>query len=261
MKNTILKIYISIALITIITGCNAEENKLNETHQDEKFMLGTTLDNGKLIHFTYDVPYNVHLSSNEGSLHQALLYGDISLDEFINQLTYITMVNDGGSKLYKYDKNKKVFGDSDFYVLVCNSYDNQNNLYVAKYQDSLNDKCITKINDLIGVTMEIKKNTLTNTGATVVITDLSERKNIYGNPYRIDKFENNKWKELELVTTDTVAWTTIGYYVDEFKKLEFDINWEWLYGKLKKGKYRIVKETSIQGEGTKHYITAEFVIE
>ena len=261
MKNNLLKILLFTTLITVVTGCNDEENKLTESLQEEKFMLGTTLDDGRLIQFTFDVPYNVNFSSNEESLHQALLYGKITLDEFINQLTPFTTANDGGSKLYKYDKNKKIFGDNDFYVLVCNSYDNQNDIYVAKYLESLNDKCITKIDDLILVTMEIKNNTLTNTGATVVITDLSNRKNIYGTPYRIDKFEDNRWKKLKLITSDPVVWTTIVYYVDENKKLEFDINWERLYGKLKKGKYRIVKETSTQGEGTEHYITAEFVIE
>lgn len=261
MKNKLLKIILSIFIIIIFTGCNTTENNLNENLQEDKFMLGTTLDNDRLIQFTFDVPYNIDFSQNEESLHEALLYEKISLDEFINQLTYITMANDGGSKIYKYDKNKKIFGDNDFYVLECNSYDNKNDIYIAKYLDTLNDKCITKIDDLSGVTMKIKENTLTNTGATVIITDLSNRKNIYGTPYRIDKFEDNKWKELELVTSDTVAWTAIGYYVDEYNQLEFNINWEWLYGKLNKGKYRIVKDTSTQGEGTTHYITAEFTIE
>ena len=36
------------------------------------------------------------------------------------------------------------------------------------------------------------------------------------------------------------------------------INWEWLYGKLVNGKYRVVKDTSEPGEGTRHYLTVEF---
>lgn len=49
--------------------------------------------------------------------------------------------------------------------------------------------------------------------------------------------------------------------VGEDNKLELDINWEWLYGKLNPGKYRIVKVISGVVDGVEHYITAEFVIE
>ena len=108
--------------------------------------------------------------------------------------------------------------------------------------------------------MSIKDGTLTKTGATVVITDISSRNNIYGEPYRIDKFVDGEWKTLDTIIDD-YAWISIGYTVGEDNKLELDINWEWLYGELELGKYRIVKDTSESGEGTTHYITAEFVIE
>ena len=55
------------------------------------------------------------------------------------------------------------------------------------------------INNAVGVTMAIKEGTLTKTGATVVITDVSGKKNVYGEEYRIDKLQNGKWKELEVI--------------------------------------------------------------
>lgn len=256
MKQKLLKTLISIILLIGITGCTTQEEKqLNKTNHQEKFMLGHTLDDGRVIHFTFDVPYN------SDSLHNAIVNKDITIDEFLNQLNYLSMENDGGSKLYKYNKNQKTFGDEDFYVISCNSIDNIKDIYVAKYLESINDKCLLKINDLEGVTMTIKEGTLTKTGATVIITDTSNRENIYGTPYRLDKFENSEWKPLEVIYEGNYAWTAIGYLKDENNKLEFTINWKTLYGELKKGKYRIVKDTSESGEGTTHYITAEFIIE
>ena len=230
-------------------------NESNLENKEEKFMIGTTLDDGRLIHFTFDVPYN------SDSLNQALTSKKISLNEFIHQLNYQGMLNDGGSKLYKYNKNQNTFGNEDFYVMVCNSIDNINDIYIAKKIESLNDKCHLKINDLPGVKMTIKKGTLTKTSATVIITDTSNRENIYGTPYRIDKLENNIWKPLDIIYEGNYAWTSIGYTVGDDHKLEFNINWKKLYGELKKGKYRIVKDTSIAGEGTTHYITTEFSIQ
>lgn len=252
MKNKISRILIFIILLLIFTGCNNTKNK------QEKFLIGNTLDDGRIIHFTFDIPYK------GDSLSLAFSNKEISIDEFISKLEYIDTLKDGGSRLYKYDKNTKLvndFGNDNFYVIVCNSIDNIKDIYVAKYKESLNDKCSIKIDDLDGVSMTIKEGTLTKESATIIITDTSNRKNIYGTPYRIDKLENGFWKELEVVIKGNYGWNSIGYYVDKNNKLELDINWKWLYGTLESGKYRIVKDTSEQGEGTTHYITAEFVIE
>ena len=111
-----------------------------------------------------------------------------------------------------------------------------------------------------GVSIIIKEGTLTRTGATIIITDKSGRKNIYGSPYTIEKKENGVWKKLETII-DNYAFNLPAYYVDKNNKLEMDIDWEWLYGKLDDGEYRILKSTSTQGEEPSHYITVEFVIE
>lgn len=255
MKKILILLICSILLINI-TGCSdTKEELLEEQVEQEKFMIGNTLEDGKIIHFTFDIPYN------NDYLSTALSNKEISLEDFINKLDYVDSLNDGGSKLYKYNEYKKTFGDTSFYAIVCNSLDNINDIYVAKYRENLNDKCSLKIDDLEGVSMSIKESTLSNTCATIVITDTSNRNNIYGEEYRIDKKENGIWNELDVVVEGNYAWNAIGYSVNKDNKLELDINWEWLYGKLKPGEYRIVKSTSYAGEGTKHYITAEFSIE
>lgn len=252
MKKKLLGMLFCGILLLGLTGCKNENNQSFKIN--EKFLNGTTLNDGRHISFTFDVPYN------DGYLSDALLYNRITIDEFINELDFESDANDGGSKLYKYNKANKVFGNKYFYVIVCNSLDGIKDIFVAKNINSLNDKCTIKTDDLDGVTMSIKEGTLTNVGATVVIKDISSRNNMYGEPYRIDQFVEGEWKELDVVFEGNYAFTSIGYTVGGDNKLELDINWEWLYGKLKSGKYRIVKDTSYPGEGTTHYLTAEFEI-
>ena len=54
-----------------------------------------------------------------------------------------------------------------------------------------------KFNPAEDITMEIVEGTLTNTSATIVITDLSGEDNIYDKDYRIDKLEDDKWYTLD----------------------------------------------------------------
>lgn len=225
--------------------------------EKETYILGATVDDGRVIHFTFDVPY-IYGDINSDVMSQ-ITNNKLTIEKFISNLNLIDNLKDGGSQIYKYNKNKKIYGNEEFYVIKCNSIDGIKDVYVAKYMDSLNNKCSIKIDDLDGISMTIKDGTLTRKGATIIITDTSNRKNVYGESYRIDKEENNKWTELDTII-DNYAFNSIGYYVDKNNKLELDINWEWLYGKLENGKYRIVKDTQEAGEGTNHYITVEFVI-
>lgn len=101
-----------------------------------------------------------------------------------------------------------------------------------------------ELNEISGVTMTIKPKTLNESGATIIITDKTGRGNIYGQKYRIDKFENNKWEKMNVILKENYSWNLMGYRVDKNNKLEMKINWEWLYGKLGSGEYRIVKSLS-----------------
>lgn len=111
-----------------------------------------------------------------------------------------------------------------------------------------------KMNQVAGVSIKIKEGTLTNTGATIIITDTTDKNYSYGEPYRIDKKENGKWKEAPKVIEDAF-FNMPAYYPDENNEIVREINWEWIYGKLKPGTYRFVTNASDKN------ISVEFVIE
>ena len=112
------------------------------------------------------------------------------------------------------------------------------------------------------VSMAIKEGTLTKTGATIIITDKSNIRYVYGEEFRIDRKENDNWTEL----IGTPNFNEPAYYVNSNGILELEQDWSGIYGDLKKGEYRLVKsifpdlDKSIT-EDDKLYIFVEFVIE
>ena len=100
-----------------------------------------------------------------------------------------------------------------------------------------------KMNQVAGVSIKIKEGTLTNTGATFIITDTTDKNYSYGEPYRIDKKENGKWIEAPKVIEDAF-FNEPAYQPDENNEIVREINWEWIYGKLKPGTYRFVTNAS-----------------
>lgn len=100
-----------------------------------------------------------------------------------------------------------------------------------------------KMNQVDGVSIKIKEGTLTNTGATFIITDTTDKNYSYGELYRIDKKENGKWIEAPKVIEDAF-FNEPAYQPDENNEIVREINWEWIYGKLKPGTYRFVTDAS-----------------
>lgn len=115
------------------------------------------------------------------------------------------------------------------------------------------------------IIMTIKEGTLTKTKATIIIKDTKKEKNSYGMDFRIEKKENGLWRILE-PNKDNYGFHSMAYYVDENNELELVQNWEYIYGELEQGHYRLVKYflPITERPVTKKdqvYFAAEFTIE
>ena len=62
----------------------------------------------------------------------------------------------------------------------------------------------------------------------------------HGEWYKIEKQVNGKWYEIKPII-ENYGFNSIGYLPDKNNEVEFVMNWEWLYGKLPLGSYRILK--------------------
>lgn len=126
------------------------------------------------------------------------------------------------------------------------------------YLNSLNNASVTLIKDnneytLKNVTMNIKENTLTKGGATIIITDNNKIKYTYEEYYKLEKRIDHIWYELK--PNSDVIFNEMGYLVDDNNELEMNIDWSKTYGNLTSGKYRIIKRIY---DGEYKYFSVEF---
>lgn len=112
-----------------------------------------------------------------------------------------------------------------------------------------------------GITLSVTD--VTPTGLTVVFTQSGGNPTgelMTGSYYRLE----NKDKELAYIVEGDVAWTAEAYMIQKDGETEMQANWEWLYGTLEPGTYRIFKGvTDFRGPGDfdeKEYY-AEFTVE
>lgn len=93
---------------------------------------------------------------------------------------------------------------------------------------------------LENVKVEVLENTVSRTGATVIIVDNNDISFSWNKEvYRIEQKKDNNWKE---VTPNKDGFDiSIGYNRDENNKFKFELNWEQDYGSLPNGIYRILE--------------------
>ena len=95
-----------------------------------------------------------------------------------------------------------------------------------------------------GITM-IAEN-VTPTGLTIVCSQsggeaVSEL--FTGSNYAIHKLGKSGWEHVEYAPQEyDVAWTSEAWIIPLDGTVSWEINWQWLYGDLPKGTYRIEKE-------------------
>ena len=106
------------------------------------------------------------------------------------------------------------------------------------------------LSPLDGVTMEVTE--CSDTSVTIKITNDTDKDIECGSDFCLEMQdeETGEWRELDEVI-DNAAFTSEAYMIEKDSPYEKVINFEWLYGKLEPGRYRIVKTvTDFRGTGT-----------
>lgn len=91
---------------------------------------------------------------------------------------------------------------------------------------------------------------VTPTGLTLIFTQEGGEELVTGSCYSLEKFTKDGWQPLEILADG--CWTDIAYLISSEGESRFPENWEWLYGALEEGSYRIGKEI-IGGAGKSMY--------
>ena len=97
-----------------------------------------------------------------------------------------------------------------------------------------------------GITLTVED--ITSTGLTLVVTQSGGEPDgelQTGSPYHLDKLVGDKWEAVEEAPlpegVDARGWNAMAYIVPMGTSTDYEINWEWLYGELSAGTYRLVK--------------------
>ena len=101
-----------------------------------------------------------------------------------------------------------------------------------------------------GIGLSVKD--VTDSGLTLVCTQSGGKPTgelQTGSDYNLIVLKDGTWQEVPTIIEE-YAWTAEAYMVPKDDSVEFEINWEWLYGKLPAGTYRIKKGfTDFRGTG------------
>lgn len=117
------------------------------------------------------------------------------------------------------------------------------------------------VNNIEGVTMKIKEGTVSPTGLTVILDNTTDKQCIYGKPFVLERKINGKWYQVPAVIKNNYGFEDIAYILSAKSNAEVKIDWEWLYGNLKPGEYRIIKDISIDSqEYNPYHLSAKFTI-
>ena len=170
------------------------------------------------------------------------------ISSYYGNKLYIYNLDGNINSIELYDYGMKEFTNTE--VEYTNEYiitPSISGAYIFKINATYNGKKIeyyfmsqiSKTNgESVDVRLEIKDGSLSNSGLTMIMSNLSDIDLEYGTPFSIEKYENGYWKSVE--TINAVAYNLIAYSLNKNEVKEIEINWEYGYGKLN-GKYRIVK--------------------
>lgn len=118
------------------------------------------------------------------------------------------------------------------------------------------------VNNLDGVAMVVKSDTVSPTGLTVTFENNTDKQCIYGEDYLLEKKKDGEWFQVP-VKLESYGFNDIGFDLDPSSVSEWTVDWEWLYGSLTSGEYRIVKDIldfRNPGDYDKYYLADEFTV-
>lgn len=205
-----LKKLFIVFFIIFLCGCNNKE---------KEYKYAT--DDNRLIFFIYDVEYIKNNTSS--SVRVEIQNNRMTINEFINDLEYVSSLWDGGSKIYKYDPKNKKYGDNEFYVLSCNTLDGIKDVYVAQNKETLNNKC-NKERKIVEKELQELQEKIIN------ITDEKNYKNwaamyVENNKIIIELVENSKeeqkWFRENIIDSEYIVFKKGGPYFTSSDYEEF----------------------------------------
>ena len=124
-------------------------------------------------------------------------------------------------------------------------------LFVSGCGEASNASVSGEQPDEWGITLTAEN--VTNTGMVLVCTQSGGKYKgelQTGNPYFLERFVEGEWLAVTAVPEEEVAWTMVALVIQPNAETRWKVDWEFLYGHLEPGTYRMSKEiTDFRGPG------------
>ena len=128
----------------------------------------------------------------------------------------------------------------------------------------LEESVLDEVDRFDGVSMSAIENSVSPTGMTVEFENDSEQQVIYSEDILLEEQIDDICYQVPVVIEEDYGFNDIGYELNPGEQQSIDIDWEWLYGELGEGQYRLVKRVlDFRGTGDfdEHPLAAEFEID
>ena len=138
----------------------------------------------------------------------------------------------------------QTFEDTTF-----NIFQNSTLLEIKETEEQINEPIVVNLEgqtEVDNISMQVVDGTLSPTGMKLLITDYNEDKYVYGLYFYIEKKVKGEWVSVPVKSEHLVVFPDKAYFVDKNYQLVLDMNWEYVYGKLASGTYRIVKRIFLE---------------
>lgn len=129
-----------------------------------------------------------------------------------------------------------------------------------KLKTELSESKYGLFNELEGVTLNVKDKSTQQSGLTVIIHNNTKDEFLYDPFYCVEKSKSGKWYQVPEIT-ENASFGLIGYALKANSSAVVEIDWEWLYGDLEVGNYRIIKRLGYKSNYDKaYYLSTEFEV-
>ena len=155
-------------------------------------------------------------------------------------------------------------GDICGYPLAPRSADSVSTIACGTNQEPGENSGENSVIRELGLSLEILE--ATGTGATLVFRQSGGNPTgglQYGSDFTLERYEEEAWIPVPVAVEGNYAFTAEAYNIPQDADREFRVDWEWLYGELEPGEYRIVKSVDDfrkSGDYDQYSIYASFEI-
>ncbi len=130
--------------------------------------------------------------------------------------------------------------------------------------DEMVESLYEMLGEETGITMIIPEDTLYDGGTTITVTNDSSYTCTFGTYYCLETEIDGIWYSVPFEgDEEEIGWDDLGYEVGpRGEQFSLVVDWEWLYGDLEPGRYRMVKDLFYNNDWQeKYYVAAEFEIQ